>query len=192
MKFLNILIPLERLKKYCSHSASETERAVFLVFGFVSTQSQGFTNLLLRRSLAKPQKSSLRIGYSIFLTALALLTIGVGCQSDNGRTVSQASATTTRITESAAPQPAAEPVAMTPAEPKPTSVQQIVTDKATYTIETIPNTRLTPTSREGDKPDRVYSSNIIAVYVRTNSGVTVTSTNAVAVPISNISQPEHK
>jgi len=46
------------------------ERTVFLVFGFVSAQLQGFANLLLRQSLAKNQKSSLRIGYSIFLTAL--------------------------------------------------------------------------------------------------------------------------
>jgi hypothetical protein len=36
-----------------------------LVFGVVSAQLQGFSNLLLRRSLAKNQKSSLRIGYSI-------------------------------------------------------------------------------------------------------------------------------
>src|ERR1044071_1806275 len=62
---------LERLKKYCSHSINGMERAVFLVFGFVSARSQGFANLLLRRSLAKNQKSSLRIGHSISLTALA-------------------------------------------------------------------------------------------------------------------------
>jgi hypothetical protein len=61
---------LERLKKYCSHSVKRIGRAVLLVFGFVSAQLQGFANLLLRRSLAKNQKSSLRIGYSIFLTAL--------------------------------------------------------------------------------------------------------------------------
>jgi hypothetical protein len=57
------------------------ERAVLLVFGFrlrqgyggqvVSAQLQGFANLLLRGSLAKNQKSSLRIGYSIFSTALS-------------------------------------------------------------------------------------------------------------------------
>src|SRR6185312_10985784 len=61
---------LERVKKYRSHSVKRTERAVFLVFCFVSAQLQGFANLLLRRSLAKNQKSSLRIGYRIFLTAL--------------------------------------------------------------------------------------------------------------------------
>jgi hypothetical protein len=61
----------ERLKKYCSHSEKNVGKAVFLIFGFVSAQLQGFSNLLLRRSLAKNQKSSLRIGYSISLTALA-------------------------------------------------------------------------------------------------------------------------
>jgi hypothetical protein len=58
-------IAFERLKKYCGHSAKRMEKAVFLVFGVVSAQLQGFSNLLLRRSLAKNQKSSLRIGYSI-------------------------------------------------------------------------------------------------------------------------------
>ena len=72
---------LERLKKYCSHSTKRIERAVFLVFGIVSAQLQGFSNLLLRRSLAKNQKSSLRIGHSIFLTALASLLLLSGCAS---------------------------------------------------------------------------------------------------------------
>jgi hypothetical protein len=48
--------------------------------------------------------------------------------------------------------------------------------KYTVTIESIPTGRLSPTSREGDKPDAVYSSNIIAVYVnevgKTNGGIT--------------------
>jgi hypothetical protein len=43
--------------------------AVFLIFGFVSAQSQDFSNLLLRRSLAKNQKSSLLIATS-FLSKL--------------------------------------------------------------------------------------------------------------------------
>jgi hypothetical protein len=43
--------------------------AVFLRFGFVSAQLQGFANLLLRRSLAKAQKSSLRIGCNLFSNA---------------------------------------------------------------------------------------------------------------------------
>jgi hypothetical protein len=54
---------------------------------------------------------------------------------------------------------------------KPRPVSQ-----STYTIEEIPATRLSPTSREGDKSGAIYSSNIIAVYVnapgRTNGGVT--------------------
>jgi hypothetical protein len=57
---------LERFKKYCSHSARDIEEAVFLIFRFVSAQLQGLSNLRLHRSLAKNQKSSLRIGYTIF------------------------------------------------------------------------------------------------------------------------------
>jgi hypothetical protein len=75
-----LLVCLERLKKYCSHAAKRMERAVFLVFGFVSAQSQGYSNLLLRQSLAKNQKSSLRIGYSIFLTALASTLLLCSCK----------------------------------------------------------------------------------------------------------------
>jgi hypothetical protein len=55
---------LERFQKNCSHAIRKNKKAVFLGFGFVSAQSQGFANLLLRRSLAKTQKSSLLIGYS--------------------------------------------------------------------------------------------------------------------------------
>ena len=50
-------VGLERLKKFCSHADGEKERAVFLGFGFVSAQLQGFTNLRLRRSLAKTPKN---------------------------------------------------------------------------------------------------------------------------------------
>jgi hypothetical protein len=91
------------------------------------------------------------------------------------------------VAQTSTPEPAAAPEpppALVPAGTKPISVQQVVTDKATYTIETLPNPtpRLTPTSREGDKAEHVYSSNIIAVYVHTNSGVTVNSTNIPAAP----------
>jgi hypothetical protein len=48
--------------------------------------------------------------------------------------------------------------------------------QVTYTVEMIPNPRLSATSREGDKPSDVYSSNIVAVYVHNstnhNAGVT--------------------
>jgi hypothetical protein len=76
-------IAFERLKKYGGHSAKGMERAVFLVFGVVSAQLQGFSNLLLRRSLANNQKSSLRIGHSIFLTALfSLVSFHAAAQVD--------------------------------------------------------------------------------------------------------------
>jgi hypothetical protein len=52
---------LEHFHKYCSHSVMVKVRAVFLNFGFVSAQLQGFSNLRLRQSLAKTQKSSLRM-----------------------------------------------------------------------------------------------------------------------------------
>ena len=41
---------LEHFQKCYSHSEEAPEAAVFLGFGFVSAQSQGFSNLLLRRS----------------------------------------------------------------------------------------------------------------------------------------------
>jgi hypothetical protein len=82
-------------------------------------------------------------------------------------------------------------VASVPSEPKPTSVQQFVTDKATYTVEVLPgpSPTLTPTSREGDKAAHVFSSNIIAVHVHTNDAATVTSPNATGVPTEE-KQPE--
>jgi hypothetical protein len=43
--------------------------AVFLGFGFVSAQSQAAVGMLLRQSLAKTQKSSLRLA-TLFLKTL--------------------------------------------------------------------------------------------------------------------------
>jgi hypothetical protein len=67
---------LKAVKKYCSRLVRGIEKAVFFVFSFrlhqgygghvVWAKFQGFSNLLLSRSLAKNQKSSLQIGYSIF------------------------------------------------------------------------------------------------------------------------------
>ena len=125
-----------------------------------------------------------------------LVMIGVGCQCGESRTTSRTSTVTQSVAQTTVTQPVAQtstpepaaapepPPALVPAGTKPISVQQVVTDKATYTIETLPNPtpRLTPTSREGDKAEHVYSSNIIAVYVHTNSGVTVNSTNIPAAP----------
>jgi len=59
---------LERFHKCCSGVLFLVETAVFLIFGVVSTQSQGFSNLLLRRSLAKNQKSSLHTATSFLST----------------------------------------------------------------------------------------------------------------------------
>jgi hypothetical protein len=59
----------ERFKKYCSHSASWTEGAVFLGFGFVLAQSQAVAGVPLRQSLAKTQKCSLRMA-AVFLKML--------------------------------------------------------------------------------------------------------------------------
>jgi hypothetical protein len=39
----------EHFQKNCSHVVGESEEAVFLGFGFVSAQLQGFSNLRLRQ-----------------------------------------------------------------------------------------------------------------------------------------------
>jgi hypothetical protein len=80
---------LERFHKCCSDVLLVVGTAVFLIFGFrlrqsavaeamatqglrrdkvVSAQSQGFLNLLLHRSLAKNQKSSLHTATSFLST----------------------------------------------------------------------------------------------------------------------------
>jgi hypothetical protein len=70
---------LEHFRKNCSHADGEREEAVFSSFGFVSAPAfakatarqavTGFSNLLLRQSLAKTQKSSLRMA-TVFLQTL--------------------------------------------------------------------------------------------------------------------------
>jgi len=57
---------LERFKKYCSHSGKAGREAVFLGFGVVSAQSQGFSNMLLRQSLANNPKILAPNGHIIF------------------------------------------------------------------------------------------------------------------------------
>lgn len=117
-----------------------------------------------------------------FLIPVALLAFAAGCQSHQPNTISS---------NAAVPSQNAPP-SVVQQDQKPTAVQQFTTDKATYTVETIPSPRLTPTSREGDGTNRVYSSNIIAVFVHTN-GVTVDSTNASAIPTpTENSQPQNK
>jgi hypothetical protein len=53
---MNALMSLEHFHKYCSHAGEERREAVFLVFGFVSAQSQATAGMLLRQSLAKKSK----------------------------------------------------------------------------------------------------------------------------------------
>jgi hypothetical protein len=62
-------IGLEHFHKSCSEAELDFMGAVFLDFGFVSDQFQGYSNLRLRQSLAKIQKSSLRLAPS-FLSML--------------------------------------------------------------------------------------------------------------------------
>jgi hypothetical protein len=59
-------IPSSGLKNTVAMRLGKRDPAVILGLSFVSAQLQGFTNLRLRQSLAQTQKSSLRIGYSIF------------------------------------------------------------------------------------------------------------------------------
>ena len=47
--------PLERFKKYCSRLVVGEERAVFLSFGFVSAQSQGFQTYSFAEASPKPK-----------------------------------------------------------------------------------------------------------------------------------------
>jgi hypothetical protein len=60
---------LERFKKYYSHSAERNRGAAFLGFDIVSAQLQATAGMLLRQSLAKTQKASLRMA-TVFLKAL--------------------------------------------------------------------------------------------------------------------------
>jgi hypothetical protein len=95
------------------------------------------------------------------------------------------SSTTSQTVQVAAPQEVAS-------VPGAKTVRQGSTGNLDYTIQEIPNTRLSATSREGDKPTGVYSSNIIAVYVQPHKGATVSSTNAPAVPRENNPEPGAK
>ncbi|MDE3099752.1 MAG: hypothetical protein KGJ88_09785 [Verrucomicrobiota bacterium] len=59
---------LERFKKYCSHSGRKGWEGVFLGFGVVSAQSQGFQTCSLAEALPKHQKSPLRTATLFFKT----------------------------------------------------------------------------------------------------------------------------
>src|SRR4051812_29216075 len=112
------------------------------------------------------------------LIAFVVLVAGAGCRSDRTRVTS--TSTSQRTVQTTAPQKAA-PQSSSGAS----TVQHGTAGNLDYTIEVIPNPKLTATSREGDKPTEVYSSNIIAVYVHPHNGVTVSSTNSSTAPTQN-------
>jgi TRAP-type C4-dicarboxylate transport system substrate-binding protein len=107
------------------------------------------------------------------LITLAILAAAAGCRSADTDARVTSSSTSQRVVQTTAPQSeqasAAEPVGQT--------VQQGTVGNYIYTVEVIPNQRLSATSREGDKSTEVYSSNIIAVYVHPRNGTTVNSTD---------------
>jgi hypothetical protein len=119
------------------------------------------------------------ISYS-FVT-LAVLVFNSGCRTGDTHATSRSTTQTTQtVRTETTRQTASEANPQREGQAGGTIVQQGSTGDSTYTIEMIPNPRLTATSREGDKPTEVYSSNIIAVYVHPKEGVKVSSTNASA------------
>jgi len=60
---------LEHYHKYCSHSVGRDPKRSFWVFASFRLSHRAATNLLLRQSLAKTQKSSLRMA-TVFLQTL--------------------------------------------------------------------------------------------------------------------------
>jgi len=114
------------------------------------------------------------------LIVLAVLQVGAGCRSGRNSTASD-SQSSEEMNQTAGPQEAtAAPVPE--AIPGARTIEQATVGNSDYMIQMIPNSRLSATSREGDKPTEVYSSNIIAVYVQPHKGVTVNSTNLSANP----------
>jgi hypothetical protein len=61
---------LEHFHQFCSQAGEEKRQAVFLIFGFVSAQSQAAAGMLLRQSLAKKPKTLAPHGCSISSNAL--------------------------------------------------------------------------------------------------------------------------
>lgn len=103
----------------------------------------------------------MKISISFFV--LAIVGLVAGCHTED-RTATDTSSVTKRTTTTTA------------AAPAPALATSSAAPHVSYRVEVIPNTRLSATSREGDKPNEVYSSNIIAVYVTTN-GVDAQTTN---------------
>jgi len=113
------------------------------------------------------------------LFALAAIAVGFGCRS--GQTHYTSTTYTSQQTVQTAPPQGSGP-----------PVLQGSTGDFDYTVETIPNTRLSATSREGDKPTEVYSSNIIAVYVHPRNGAAISSTNSPATPGQDTTETPRK
>jgi len=116
--------------------------------------------------------------WNIFLP-VALLVVGFGCRSNEPHVASRT--TTTQINQTVDSEPSAPP-AVAEQELGTTTIEELTTNNVTYTIQSIPNKRLTPTSREGDQANEIYSSNIIAVRVHTNNPSAVNSTNGATIP----------
>jgi hypothetical protein len=122
------------------------------------------------------------------LIALAVLVAGAGCRSTDTHSQVTTSSTSERSIQTTSPAPD-----QSSAAEAGQTVQQGTVGDYTYTVKVIPNQRLSATSREGDKPAEVYSSNIIAVYVHPRNGVTVNSTDSAAlVSEADTSQPAKK
>ena len=118
-------------------------------------------------------------------TPLVLIAVAAGCKTHEGPSVSSRRTVSPQMTQISAPSQQATSTSTAQQVAADGAPQQIVTDKAVYTIKVIPNPRLSATSREGDKANaEVYSSNIIAVYVHPRNGATVNSTNSSVVPSS--------
>ena len=119
------------------------------------------------------------------ITPLVLIAVAAGCKTHEGPSVSSRRTVSPQMTQISAPSQQATSTSTAQQVAADGAPQQIVTDKAVYTIKVIPNPRLSATSREGDKANaEVYSSNIIAVYVHPRNGATVNSTNSSVVPSS--------
>jgi len=67
---LRLTDSLERFQKYCSHAGKGDPERSFWVLASFWLSYRVALNLRLRQSLAKAQKSALRVGYSISSNAL--------------------------------------------------------------------------------------------------------------------------
>jgi hypothetical protein len=121
------------------------------------------------------------------LISLVILVAGAGCRTADTHSP-VATSSISRVDQA----PAEQSKETSAAEPAGQIVQRGAVGDYTYTVAVIPNQHLSATSREGDKPAEVYSSNIIAVYVHPRNGVTVSSTNSAGLSPGNTLEPAKK